>query len=377
MVFNIKRILAYFFDFLRCANSEKYYQNRQITQKRAQNKLIKGSDGTRDQNKRNMKSKFFSQISDHQQSMVPRPLRGVFLILPARLVVADPVMTSPIFKNDKDRFSLASLSLVIFFLLMNACTVKSGFVQPGTIPHPAVPTPGAEDFGNALFLKLCRDYDLDSDSPKHDRLVEVFDQLTKAAEVDHLPWHIYLLTSPEIADIRAVHGNHIFVWSGLLDAVDNDDELAGVLAFELSHTLAYHTVPVEFTLASDVLFRVAELATSLGIIVASQGTVVIGGHGWMKSVYREIADLDPLDREYSEEQEREAADIAFLIIARTQYSPQALLDFWKRVSEDETLYEKYERFSRSLSPRERAVMLENLILQPPEGNHKFVKKPTL
>jgi predicted Zn-dependent protease len=168
----------------------------------------------------------------------------------------------------------------------------------------------------------------------------------------------------------------MFVWSGLLDAVKNDDELAGLLAFELSHVLAYHTAPIEFTLASDVIFNVAEFATSLGIMVASQGMVVISGHGWMKLVYSEIADLDPLDREYSEEQERDAADIAFLIISRTQYSPQALLDFWQRVAEDESLHDKYERFSRSLSPRERAAMLENFILRPPERNHQFAKNPT-
>jgi hypothetical protein len=36
-----------------------------------------------------MKAKFFSQISDHQQRMAPRPLRGAFLIPPALLVVAD------------------------------------------------------------------------------------------------------------------------------------------------------------------------------------------------------------------------------------------------------------------------------------------------
>ena len=36
-----------------------------------------------------MKPKFFLKISDHQQSMAPRPLREAFLIPPALLVVAD------------------------------------------------------------------------------------------------------------------------------------------------------------------------------------------------------------------------------------------------------------------------------------------------
>jgi len=286
-------------------------------------------------------------------------------------------MISDNYKNHKRRISLASLLLVLFFLVINACTVKPDFVRSGIIPKLAAPNAEAEEFGNDLFQELCQDYALDSDSQKHDQLVDVFNQLTKAADVNHLPWHIYLFKASEIMDIRAVYGNYIFVWSGLLDAVENDEELAGLLAFELSHTLAYHTAPVDFTLASDVLFNVAEFATSLGLMVASQGVVVINGHGWMKFVYSEIADLDPLDRKYSEELERDAADIAFLIISRTQYSPHALLNFWKRVAEDESLHDKYERFSRSLSPRERAAMLENLILQPPQASPQFTKKPTL
>ena len=278
-------------------------------------------------------------------------------------------------RKNKIRLYLASLSVAVFFFTINACTVKRVPAQFGTIPKLAVPSPGAEEFGKALFQELRADYDLDSDNQKRDKLVEIFNQLTKAAEVDPLFWHIYLLNGPDIVDIRAVYGNYIFVWSGVLDAVENDDELAGLLACELSHTLTHQTDPVEFTIASDVLFSVAELATSLGIMVASQGAVAINGHGWMKWAYVEVADLDPLDLEYSQENEREAADIALLIISHSQYSPQALLNFWKRVAEDESLQIKYERFSRGLSPQERAAMIEKLILMLPEGKNQLAKNP--
>ena len=156
------------------------------------------------------------------------------------------------------------------------------------------------------------------------------------------------------------------MWSGLLDVVESDDELAGLLSCELAHTLAHHTDPVDFTLASDVLFSATELATTIGIMVASQGMVAIGGRGWMKWAYVELTDLDPLDRKYSEEHEREAAAIAVLIIMRANYSPQALVDFWKRIAEDESLRDKFERLSRSLSPQERAAMLQTLVFQPSE-----------
>jgi predicted Zn-dependent protease len=285
-------------------------------------------------------------------------------------------MASTYSKNNKIRLYLASLSVAVFFFTINACTVKRAPAQFGTIPKLAVPSPGAEEFGKALFQELRADYDLDSDNQKRDKLVEIFNQLTKAAEVDPLFWHIYLLNGPDIVDIRAVYGNYIFVWSGVLDAVENDDELAGLLACELSHTLTHQTDPVEFTIASDVLFSVAELATSLGIMVASQGAVAINAQGWMKWAYVEVADLDPLDREYSDENEYEAAGIALLIMTRTQYSPQALLDFWKRVAEDESLHDKYKRFSRGLSPQERVAMMEKLILKLPAGKNQFAKKTT-
>jgi predicted Zn-dependent protease len=96
----------------------------------------------------------------------------------------------------------------------------------------------------------------------------------------------------------------------------------------------------------------------------------------MKWAYVEVADLDPLDREYSDEYEYEAAGIALLIMTRTQYSPQALLDFWKRVAEDESLHDKYKRFSRGLSPQERVAMMEKLILKLPAGKNQFAKKTT-
>ena len=262
------------------------------------------------------------------------------------------------------------------FLLpsINACTVKRAPIQAGTIPTLTAPSPAAEKYGKYLFQKLHSDYDLDSETQLYARLIEVFDQLTSAAEADHLPWHIYLLNGADVVDIRAVHGNYVMVWSGLLDAVENDDVLAGLLASELSHALARHTDPVEFTLASDVFFSVAEMATSIGLMVASQGVVVIGGHGWMKYAYVEVSDLDSLDREYCAVLEREAAAIALLIIARTRYSPRALADFWKRAAADESLAEKYQRLSRGMPPRERAAMLNSLLEILSDENKKLAEK---
>ena len=255
--------------------------------------------------------------------------------------------------------------MAILLIGINACTIKRGPVEKGTIPDLAAPSPAAEQYGKNLYATLLADYKLDSEVQKKDELKKIFDNLTVAAGADDLPWNVYIFNEPEVVDIRAVHGNYIFVWTGTLDAVDNDDELAGILACELAHALARHTDPVEFTLTSEVLFSVTELATSIGLMVASQGMIAIGGQGWMKWAYVEVTDLDPLDREYSEEHEREAASIALLILSRSEYSPHALVDLWKRIAADETLQDRFKRMSRDLSPQERATMLETLIAELP------------
>ena len=255
--------------------------------------------------------------------------------------------------------------MAIFLIGINACTIKRTPVESGTIPDLAAPSPAAEQYGKRLYAELISDYKLDSEVQKKDKLLKIFDNLTVAAGAEDLPWNIYVFDGPEIIDVRAVHGNYIFVWTGTFDAVDNDDELAAILASELAHVLSRHTDPVEFTLTSEVFFSVSELATSIGLMVASQGMIAIGGQGWMKWAYVEVTDLDPLDRKYSDEHEREAASIALLILARTKYSPQALVNLWKRIAADETLQDQFDRMSRSLSPQERAEMLEALIAELP------------
>ena len=264
------------------------------------------------------------------------------------------------------------LTILILFSFAN-CTVKRTPIQPGTLPRLAMPNPGDLDFGENLFQELCEDYKLDSSHQKQDELLEIFNHVTKAAEVDHLPWQLHIFRGSEIIDIRAVHGNYIFVWSGFLDFVENEDEIAGLLSWELAHVLAGHTYPVEFTLASEIFFDVAELTTSLALMALSQGVVAISGQGWMRWGYVEVSDLDPLDREYSQQSEREAAAIALLIISRTKYSPQALLNFWKRVAHNDALKKKVKRLNRDLTPQERVAMLEALVLELQESGKRVAE----
>ena len=282
------------------------------------------------------------------------------------------MIPSGIITYTKYRFAYGVFLPAIVLFTLNACTVKHVTIPAGEIPKINALTPGEAEYGKSLFDDLCKDNQLDSQNERYDQLVKVFDHLIQVAQADHLPWQIHLFQDPNLADVRAVHGNYIFVWSGFLDMVENEDEIAAVVACEIAHVLARHTYPVQFTLWSDIFFDAAEIATSIAIMSLSQGMVAINGRGWMKWAYVEIADLDPLDREYSEADEREATMIAIQILDRSKYAPEAMLTFWQRVPQDEALQLKVTPLNRELTPQRRTEIITELL-----GELPLKSKPSL
>jgi predicted Zn-dependent protease len=253
-----------------------------------------------------------------------------------------------------------ALYAAIACLLLAACAVQQARVQPGTIPPGFAPNVAEEAYGKRVFSSLSEDYPIDSSSENHAQLSAVFNHLAESATVNPADWKVFLFDAPGIADIRAVQGNYIFVWSGIFDVVGNEDELAGLLACEMAHELANHTDPVEFDMASELLFGITDVATTVGIMVLTQGAVAISGTGMTRWAYVEAADLDPVDRVYSDQQIEDMAAITLMILETSDYSTDGLLQFWKRAESDTQLQKKLKRLSRRLPPEERIAIFESV-----------------
>jgi predicted Zn-dependent protease len=279
-----------------------------------------------------------------------------------------------VFLNKAYSGSTRVVLTIMIMCSLFGCTLKREPVPKGTIPKINTFNLAEENFGQKFYKNLSKKYKLNEDAGQLERMTAVFDRLVQVAEVDHLPWHLHLFDAPDIIDVRAVHGNRLFVWTGFLDTVENDDEVAGILACEIGHVLARHTEPVEFNIWSEIFFETTSLAASLGIMMASQGTVAIGGSGWMKWIYMEAADLDPMDREYDEALEMEATGIALLILARSEYDPTALQTFWKRIQKNPGLSKKAKGLYRDLKPKERIAMLDELMPNLPSWTEQTLEQ---
>jgi predicted Zn-dependent protease len=242
-------------------------------------------------------------------------------------------------------------------------------------PTSYVPTLTEEDHAEALFFDLKDDYALDTTSGQHRELQGMFDELAIAAGFPADEWRVHLFDDPEMVDVRAIRGNYLFAWSGVFDIAESRDEIAGLLACEIAHTLANHNKPVEFNLATEVMFGVTDITASLGIMILSQGAISVSGTGMTRWLYVQAADLDDLDRVYNEQQVQEMADIAVNILARSDYAPAALLSFWKRAATDAALGKRVKRLSRRISPEERVAYFEVALQSLPTEPGRMAEPP--
>ncbi len=258
--------------------------------------------------------------------------------------------------------------VAIACLWLGACSVQQTRVAHGTIPVASSPTVGEDANGRRVFHSLSEDYQLDTGSLRRYQLSDTFTHLAESAMTNPNDWRVFLFDAPDVADVRAVQGNYIFVWSGIFDVIEDESELAGLLACEIAHGLARHTDPVEFSGASELLFSLTDTVTTVGLLLLTQGAVNISGTGMTRWAYVEAADLDPVDRVYDDWQIEDMAAIALRILQTSDYSSEGLLRFWKRVESDSRLEKKTERLSRNIPPQERVAIFE-AVMPPLSAGH--------
>jgi len=137
----------------------------------------------------------------------------------------------------------------------------------------------------------------------------------------------------EAQDINAysVPGGHIYVYRGLLEFVESDHELAGVLAHEIVHAAHHHMV---FLLKKQATLNnqmaVVLLAAILGGAPSSDiGNVLMGAQ------LLQIAKLNG----YGQEAERDADQGALYYMREAGYNPVGLLTFLERLSRKPELFD--------------------------------------
>ena len=136
-----------------------------------------------------------------------------------------------------------------------------------------------------------------------------------AMDRPEITYRITVLDNPGQINAFAIPGGHIYVYTGLLLAAENEAELAGVLAHEIGHVVGRHSAN--------------QLATQMGLQVLTE--VALGQEP--EELAGEIAtwaNVGALSR-FSRDDERESDTYAVAYLSAAGYDPRGLLTFFAKL----------------------------------------------
>jgi len=221
------------------------------------------------------------------------------------------------------------------------------------------------EWGREIARKLERDPKVKIlDDPEISYYVQsVGLKLARNSHWPELDYHIKVIDSKEI-NAFALPGGYLYVFRGLLDAVDNEAELASVLGHEIAHITERHATK-QMTKA-----QIYEIAAAIGSAATGAG-----------QAGRMVAGLGEalLMTKFSREDEAEADRYGMEYMVKAGYDPQAMISMFKKLlkihKEKPDLLERL--FSTHPPTEERIKMAQEYLekLDIPPGKDLITNTP--
>ena len=174
-----------------------------------------------------------------------------------------------------------------------------------------------KDLAKLIMDDLERKYDFYDDSVKAQLIYPITNRLLDSLEDKKYEYKFHLLSSAEINAFATLDGN-IYVFSGLLEFVDNPEQLAGILSHEIGH----HE-------NGDPIDRLVK-ELGLNVVIA----ILTGGDAVMVSEVSKMLISTKFDRR----QEQEADEFAHDLMIKARISPARLAHFFTKLKNEEKAY---------------------------------------
>ncbi|MFO7965221.1 MAG: M48 family metalloprotease [Desulfobacterales bacterium] len=141
-------------------------------------------------------------------------------------------------------------------------------------------------------------------------------------------YQFYVLKEP-VYNAFAAPAGHVFINSGLFEAMDSEEELAGILAHEIAHVECRH-ISQKIERSSKIsMLTLAGLAA--GIFLGAGGADTAASALTIGS----MAAGQSLELSYSREDEMEADQLGLTYLYKAGYSAAGLLDMLKKIRQTE------------------------------------------
>jgi len=163
----------------------------------------------------------------------------------------------------------------------------------------------------------------------------------------------------------AVPGGYIFINTGLIVLAENEQEIAGVLAHEISHVTQRHVAQI---IEKSKRLNIASMVAMVAAMLAGRG-----GAGSQAGAAMASATAGALTLKYTREIETDADQHGLHLLIKAGYNPDGMIKFFNRL----------QKFSLAMAPKvpayllthpateERISLLENLLQMGPKPTGPF------
>lgn len=170
--------------------------------------------------------------------------------------------------------------------------------------------------GDKIAPQIEAQYDIVTDVDVNERIDRIFRRIVAVCDRKDLVYFIKILDDDPINAV-SLPGGYVYLFRGLIDKAESDDQLAGVIAHEIGHITAKHGVKRMQNAYTAMLLQVA-------VITSNNSNVVNGTNLALTSLFLE----------YSQQAEFEADRLSVKYLKKAGYDPSTMADFLKIMKEE-------------------------------------------
>jgi len=208
----------------------------------------------------------------------------------------------------KNRKLINRLAFVIIFLLITFLLVSFNlFCAERDLAKE-------QKLGKKISQDIEEKYELVEDLHQNRLIDEIGQKLAKYSELEDLKFYFKILKK-EGPNAFSIPGGYVYITFDLLDYIQSDDELAGILAHEIAHIIHNHALKQT---RDNTKFT---LLTILGVLLTGEPDVAVLGK------LTTITFLNQYSRKYEEEADLSAVEL----MLKAGYNPVGFLTYMERL----------------------------------------------
>jgi len=160
----------------------------------------------------------------------------------------------------------------------------------------------------------------------------------------------HVLRDPETVNAFALPGGPIFITRGLLDRLENEAQLAGVLGHETGHVIARHSAA-----------QIAKSRLAQGLVVAVGAAGSDDGSGGQHAAQVAAVVAQMVQLKYGRGDEIQADTLGVRLMSEAGYDPRAMIDLMRILEQSSSGERPPEFMSSHPDPGNRRGIIEQAI----------------